>query len=77
MLQDLGIQAAISIISHLFFLVVTWKALQAVRLDVLFKKHKVDDARLFMIILTIVMASIASHFFLDLLNWSQQLRFLF
>ncbi len=77
MFVDLGVQAAISIISHSVFIIITWRALQSIRLDVLFKKHKVFETRLFMVILTIVIASVLSHFFLDLLNWSQQLLYLF
>ena len=77
MFVDLGVQAAISIISHSVFIIITWRALQSIRFDVLFKKHKVFEVRLFMVILTIVIASVLSHFFLDLLNWSQQLLYLF
>lgn len=76
MFVDLGIQAAINITSHLVFIVITWRALQSLRLDVLFKKHKEKEVRLFMMILTIVIASMLSHFFLDLLTWSRQLLYL-
>ena len=77
MFVDLGVQAAISIISHSVFIIIAWRALTSIRFDVLFKKHKVFEARLFMVVLTIVIASVLSHFFLDLLNWSQQLLYLF
>lgn len=76
MFIDMGVQAAISIVSHSIFIIITWRALQSIRFDVLFKKNKVKEAQLFMVILTIVIASILSHFFLDLLNWSQQLLYL-
>ncbi|GEN57734.1 membrane protein [Halolactibacillus alkaliphilus] len=76
MFVDLGVQAAINITSHVVFIIITWRALQSLRLDVLFKKHKEKEIQLFMIILTIVIASVLSHFFIDLLTWSRQLLYL-
>lgn len=76
MFVDLGVQAAINITSHVVFIIITWRSLQSLRLDVLFKKHKEKEVQLFMIILTIVIASVLSHFFIDLLTWSRQLLYL-
>nr|WGD85864.1 DUF1146 family protein [Bacillus subtilis] len=73
----LGQQAAIGIVVHLFFIAVTWWALQAVNIDPLIKKGKVVQARLLMILLTIAIGTVVANFFLDYLNYSQQLPYLF
>ncbi|ARV46242.1 hypothetical protein BCV50_15185 [Bacillus subtilis] len=73
----LGQQAAIGIVVHLIFIAVTWWALQAVNIDPLIKKGKVVQARLLMILLTIAIGTTVSNFFLDYLNYSQQLPYLF
>ncbi|MEC1799405.1 DUF1146 family protein [Bacillus mojavensis] len=73
----LGQQAAIGIIVHLIFIGVTWWALQAVNIDPLIRKGKVVQARLLMILLTIAIGTTVGNFFLDYLNYSQQLPYLF
>lgn len=73
----LGQQAAIGIIVHLIFIAVTWWALQAVNIDPLIRKDKVVQARLLMILLTIAIGTTVGNFFLDYLNYSQQLPYLF
>ncbi|NEU03194.1 DUF1146 domain-containing protein, partial [Escherichia coli] len=73
----LGQQAAIGIVVHLIFIAVTWWALQAVNIDPLIKKGKVVQARLLMILLTIAIGTAVANFFLDYLNYSQQLPYLF
>lgn len=70
---DFGQQALISIMSHLVFIALAWWALQALRLDQLLKPNRVVQARVLYILLSIVIGSAASNFFLDYLLWSQQL----
>jgi len=76
-LTDLGIQATIGIAVHLFFIAVAFYGLQSVRLDVVFKKGKVFQVQIMMILLSLVIGTIAGNFFLQLMNWSSQLQFLF
>lgn len=76
-LTDLGIQATIGIVVHLFFIAVAFYGLQSVRLDVVFKKGKVFQVQVMMILLSLVIGTIAGNFFLQLMNWSSQLQFLF
>nr|WGD75705.1 DUF1146 family protein [Bacillus subtilis] len=73
----LGQQVAIGIVVHLIFIAVTWWALQAVNIDPLIKKGKVVQARLLMILLTIAIGTAVANFFLDYLNYSQRLPYLF
>lgn len=77
MMQEIGRQAIVNIASHVIFIVITWQVLQGVRLDSIFKKSRIFEARVFVIFLTIVIGSTVSHFFLDLIDWSQQILYLF
>ena len=73
MINDFGQIAVLSILSHLFFIAISWWALQAIRLDKLLKSNHVFQARLLYILLAIIIGSSVSNFFLDYLQWSQQL----
>ncbi|XBM34513.1 DUF1146 family protein [Bacillus licheniformis] len=76
-MEEIGQQAAVSIIVHLFFIALTWWALLAVNIDPLIRKGKVIQARVLMIIITIAVYSTVSNFFLDYLYYSRQLQNLF
>lgn len=72
-INDFGQIAVLSILSHLIFIAISWWALQAIRLDKLLKAGHVFQARLLYILLAIIIGSSVSNFFLDYLQWSQQL----
>jgi uncharacterized integral membrane protein (TIGR02327 family) len=76
-LVDLGQQALLSIISHLIFIALSWWALQAIHLDKLLRANHVLQARVLYILLAIMIGSSVSNFFLDYLQWSKQLPFIF
>lgn len=61
-MEEIGQQAAVSIIVHLFFIALTWWALLAVNIDPLIRKGKVIQARVLMIIITIAVGSTVSNF---------------
>jgi len=63
MLENLGQQALINLISHLFFIGITFFALQALNFEKLLRANKVFQARLLYILLTIVIGSAVSNFF--------------
>ncbi len=77
MITDFGEQALMSILSHLVFIAIAWWAIQALKLESVLKKNHVFQARVLYILLSIVIGSIVSNFFLDYLLWSQQLPLLF
>ncbi|UOQ50258.1 DUF1146 family protein [Gracilibacillus caseinilyticus] len=77
MLESLAQDGLIGMLSHLLFIVITWQVLQSLNFDEWFKKHKVMEARIFLILITITIGSTVSNFFLDFLNWSQQLLYMF
>ncbi|QGH36334.1 DUF1146 domain-containing protein [Gracilibacillus salitolerans] len=77
MMQSLAQEGLIGMLSHLIFIVITWQVLQALNFDELFRKNKVYEARILVIFITIAIGSTVSNFFLDFLQWSQQLIYLF
>lgn len=77
MMQGLGTQALMNIVSHIVFMIITWQVLNAVRLDEIFKKNRIFEARVVIIFLTIAIGSTVSNFVIDLIHWSQQLLYLF
>lgn len=77
MLQTLGQQALVGILSHIIFIVITWQVLQAINIDPIIRKGKIFEARVLLILLTIVIGTTVSNFFLDILQWSGQLNLLF
>ncbi|RFU64238.1 DUF1146 family protein [Bacillus sp. V59.32b] len=77
MFSAMGQQALIGIVAHLFFIAVTWWALQALQFDKLLRSNSVVKARVLYILLTVAIGSAVSNFFLDYLSWSGQLPYLF
>ncbi|QOY37223.1 DUF1146 family protein [Anaerobacillus isosaccharinicus] len=77
MLEQFGHQALVHLIVSLMFLVIIWWALQAFRFEVLVKNPKSPQGIVLMIITTIALTQLVSTFFLDYLNYSKMLRFLF
>ncbi|WP_106496062.1 DUF1146 family protein [Lentibacillus sp. Marseille-P4043] len=69
--------AITSMISHLIFIFITWKLVQCINFDPLIRKGKVTEARILLLFITIVIGSGVSRFFLEFLQWSQDLRLLF
>lgn len=75
--NSLGMDAAISIFSHIFFIAVTFYALQAFRIEQLFKRGRTFQIQLIYILLSIAIGSSVSNFILDITGWSRQLPYLF
>lgn len=73
----IGQQALIGILSHIFFIGVTFYALQAVMLEKLFKKNRTFQIQLMYILLSVAIGSTVSNFVIAVSNWSQQLPYLF
>ena len=75
--SQLGAQAAVAIVAHVFFIGVTFYALQAFRMDQLFQKGKVFQIQLIYILLSMAIGSTVADFILSLSNYSQQLPYIF
>jgi uncharacterized integral membrane protein (TIGR02327 family) len=72
-----GQEALLSILSHLVFIGVSWWALQSINFEKFLRKNRVAQARLLFVLVSIVIGSIVSNFFLDYLFWSKQLPLIF
>ncbi|MFF5993894.1 DUF1146 family protein [Lysinibacillus sp. KU-BSD001] len=74
---EAGQQALFGTVAYIFFIGVTFYALQAFRLEQLFKKGKVFQIQLIYILLSIAIGSSVADFFIHFSNWSQQIPYLF
>lgn len=74
--QTMGIQAVLGMVSHVFFIAVTFYALKSLRVDQFFKKGHTFQIQLIFILVSIAIGSAVSNFFLDFSGWSQQLPYL-
>lgn len=75
--QSFGVEAIIGMISHIFFIIITFYSLQSLRLEVIFKKGHTLQIQLMYILLSIAIGSSVSNFLLDFTGWSRQLPYLF
>lgn len=75
--EAIGQEALLGILSHLFFIAITFYALQAFMVEKLFKKNRVFQIQLIYILLSITIGSAVSNFFLQISSWSGKLSYLF
>ncbi|MFB7138254.1 DUF1146 family protein [Gottfriedia sp. NPDC056225] len=71
-----GTEAALAIIVHLLFIILTWWAITAIKWESIMKKGHVAQIRLFMVLLTITISSAVSSFFLDYLQYAKNISYL-
>jgi uncharacterized integral membrane protein (TIGR02327 family) len=77
MISSFGPFALTSILTHLVFIALAWWALQAIQFEKLLRPNHVLQARVLYILASIALGSTVSNFFLDYLQWSQQLPLIF
>ncbi|WP_026907707.1 DUF1146 family protein [Paucisalibacillus globulus] len=73
---SIGQVAMMSIISHIIFIYITWRLMQTINFEPLIRKGRGTEARILILFLTIVIGTGVSRFFLEFLQWSQDLKFL-
>lgn len=76
-MTSIGITAVISMFSHVLFIYITWIGMQSVNIEKFIRKNRVMEARILVVFLTIFIGTTVSRFFLDILQWSQDLIYLF
>lgn len=77
MYAKIGQIALISILSHIIFIYLTWRILvNTVNVEPMIHKGRVTEARILLLFITIAIGSAVSRFFLDILQWSQDLIYL-
>ncbi|PRY82102.1 DUF1146 family protein [Alkalibacterium olivapovliticus] len=70
-----ALQSIVNLISHIFFILVAFWSLQALRTDALIKKYHIPQARTLYIITAIALGYSASNFFIDFIQSIQNLFF--
>lgn len=73
----IGIQAIATLISHIFFILIAFWALQAVRIEKIIRKYHVTQARILYLFIAITIGYTVSSFFIEFILSSQNLIFLF
>jgi len=73
----IGEQALIAILVNIFFIGISFYALQSLMVDKFIKKNRVFQAQLLFILMSIVIGSLVAGFFMNLTGWSSQLQYLF
>lgn len=72
----IGTNAVLSLVSHIFFVGVAFFALQSLMYEKIFKKGKTFQIQLLLILVSVALGTAVSNFFLQFVNWSQQLQYL-
>ncbi|GGH71061.1 hypothetical protein GCM10010978_06590 [Compostibacillus humi] len=72
-----GQWAFIGIISHLLFIYITWRAMLGMNFEAIIRKGRVTEARIFLLFIAIAIGTGVSRFFLDIVQWSGNLVYLF
>lgn len=67
-MQSVGVNALVTLISHLCFIYLAYWALQALRLDQFFKKFQEARVRFLLLLAAIVIGYQVSQFFLEILT---------
>lgn len=76
-MASIGVLSVMGIISHIFFIALTWKLMLAVNFDVLIRKNYIGEARLLLVFLTIAIGTLVSNFVLDIIRWTLDIPLLF
>lgn len=76
-MEFIRIQSLITLISHIFFIGLSFWGLQSLRIQHLFKKNSVQQARFVYVMLAIALGFLLSSFFMDFLTHSQNLVYFF
>lgn len=74
---SIGLMGVISIVSHIFFICVTWYILQSINMNFFMRKGYEKEVKILLLFITITIGAGVSRFFLDILKWSQDLNYLF
>lgn len=72
-----SVNPLLAIVSHVFFIGISFFALQAIMPQAIIRKNRVMQAQLLYILVSIAIGSTVSNFFLDLSYWSGRLPFIF
>lgn len=72
-MEFIRVQSLITLFSHLFFIALSYWAVQSLRTDHLFKKNTPQQLKIFYVLLAVSIGYTVSNFFLDFMTYSQNL----
>ena len=75
--MQMGQQAIFQLLAYIFFIGITFYAMQAFRFEQLFKKGKTFQIQLVYILFSIAIGSLVAEFFIRFSTLSQQLPYIF
>lgn len=73
----MGFQALLNMILTLLLIAVSWWALQSFKIDLFIRSINSPQAKVLQIMLSIVIGYTVASFFIDYMQWTQLLRYLF
>ncbi|RYM05566.1 DUF1146 domain-containing protein [Sporolactobacillus sp. THM7-7] len=73
MLMNDGFYALLSLFIHLIALILTWWALQSLKIDVFMRRPKSLQSRILLILIALAISYPVARFFLDYMDWSLRL----
>lgn len=74
-MEYIRVQSLITLFSHLFFIGLSYWAVQSVRTEHLFKKNASQQVRIFLLLLAVGIGYTVSSFFMEFMTYSQNLFF--
>lgn len=72
-----GQQAIVNVLAYIIFIGISFYALQGLRIESLFKKGRTFQIQLFYVLMSIVIGSSVADFFINFLDWSQTIPYIF
>ncbi|WP_410512638.1 DUF1146 family protein [Paenibacillus sp. BR2-3] len=75
--STVGTSGLVSMIVSLLCVVLSWWALQNLKLDLVIRYPKSPQGRLLHLLLAIVLGHFVAGFLIDYLSWSGQIRYMF
>lgn len=76
-MAQFGWNALLQIFSHFFFIIVSFWALQSLKIEHLIRKDQVTRARLLYVLLAVAIGLNVSNFFLDIVVQTKNIPFIF
>lgn len=76
MYQSMGLSGVLTIVSHLLFIVISFRLLTAVRFDKFLRPNHVGESRLLLLFVAITIGYNVSNFFISVLTASANLPYL-
>lgn len=76
-MTSIGQMALIGMVSHVFFIWLTWRFMLKVNFDPIIRKGHANEGRVFLLFIAILIGTGVSRFVLDILQWSRDITYLF